>query len=65
MLSKTISIAKAAKATVMCHFCVCVWELWFIRIIHSQTRSFNPLEQSFSSSEPDLASLCKSCCMFL
>lgn len=25
--------------------CVCVWELWFIRIIHSQTRSFNPLEQ--------------------
>lgn len=25
--------------------CVCVWELWFIRIIHSQTRTFNPLEQ--------------------
>lgn len=25
--------------------CVCVWELWFVRIIHSQTRSFNPLEQ--------------------
>lgn len=45
--------------------CVCVWELWFIRIIHSQTRLFHPLEQSFSSSEPDLASLCKSCCMFL
>lgn len=36
MLSKTISIAKAAKTTVMCHFCVCVcvWELWFVRIIH-------------------------------
>lgn len=47
MLSKTISIAKAAKTTVTCPFCVYVWELWFVRIIHSQTRSFNPLEQSF------------------
>lgn len=65
MLSKTISIAKAAKTTVTCPFCVYVWELWFVRIIHSQTRSFNPLEQSFSSLEPDLAYLCKSCCMFL
>lgn len=34
MLSETV-VGKAAETTVMCHFCVCVWKSWFVKLIHS------------------------------